>query len=201
MEKVLFAPIYDGDSVLKLLFDLNPVDRLVLFVDEKKPTKQSEYYNLVSGVAKKQGIKFEEVILPLYDMVEIATEINKLVEKYKKFEMYFDISRSKRTQGFAILNYLSVKKPENLKNVIYYSRSDSLNVNVPVPRAEELSETEIKALKYINKNSKFFQKDLAEYLNMSAMHSGRILDGLEQKRLINRDSGYELTDLGEIYLL
>lgn len=202
MDKIKFATLYAEDSVMRLMFGLESNDILVLFVDENKPKRQDESYNMIIDICKKKKIKFEEVILPLYDMVEIANILNKQITKYKDKELYFDISRSKRSQGFAIITSLSVLKPENLKDVTYFSRDDNLDINVPIPRAEDLSESEIKALEYVSNNKKFFQKELADNIGLSAMQGGRIIEGLIKNKLVKKeDSNYELTDLGKIYLL
>lgn len=202
MTKILLANLFKKESIIKLLFDLDPIEQLILFVDKDKLDFQKQNLEYLKAITETKKIKVKEIeIDDVYNFESIVEVFHKTISKYPKEELYFDVSHSKRTLGFALITYLSIKYPSNLKKVYAYSSSENLQMEVPIFKAQELSEKEIKTIEFVESNSKFFQRDLADFLQVSIQHAGRLLDDLIKNNLIDKAIDYQLTQKGHVFLI
>ena len=197
--KVLFATLYNYESIINSLRELGDVEKLILFVDSMDETQKNSY-EVIEKVTQISKIKIIKEKLDVTNFSKMFKKIDNLVEKFKNKEIYVDVSHSVRTQTIGLITYFSVKYPNNFKKMTFYASWIKEVVEIPIFKSSELNEIEIKCLKYIRKNKMFMLNSLSKYLECSLTHLYRILKKLEEENYIIKNDNYELELKGEIIL-
>lgn len=198
-KKVLFATFYGYESIINAIDKIGVLDNLVLFIDEETNSHQKESLKVIENVARISKTKIKTIQLHLLDINLIIKNIHTQIKKYNKYNLYFDITHSKRTQGIGIVTYLSLSYPTNLKKVTYYDKDENITVEIPIFKSESLNEIEIQCLKYISKNNMFMMSDLSKHLGCSLTHAYRVLGDLEENRYVSKgEGGYKLCLKGDL---
>lgn len=201
MDKVLFATSYGHEAIIKNILENKPFKQLVLFEDDEEKNRQKSSLQYIENITKLEKIKTTRLKVPLYNIKEIIKKLDKEISKYPNYEFYFDISHGPRSQALAIVLFLMIRCPKNVKKITYFNPTDNELVEFPLFRVEELIEKEFEVLQYISSNKMFLQKDLALKVGVSAAHVSRILDKLIEEGFIVKGDGWSLSEKGEIYLL
>jgi len=197
--KVLFATLYNYESIINSLKELQNVDKLVLFVDSMDETQKNSF-EVIEKVTEISKIKILKEKLDVTDFSKMFRKIDKLVSKFKDEEIYVDVSHAVRTQTIGLITYFSVRYPTNFKKMTFYASWIKEIVEIPIFKSAELSEVEMKCLKYISKNKMFMMTDLGKYLGCSVTHAYRILGGLEEEKYIVKNDNWELKLKGDIII-
>lgn len=203
MEKVLFSTLYESKFIIKSFMKVNP-SKIVLIIDKEVKAKQQESLNFIKETFKDSSILIETIQLELFNNIEIIKTIKDLIKKHNDYEIFFDITSSLKPQTFAILTYLMIARPENLKDIFYYFYSDSINefVKVPLFDVEKLSEKEYLVLKTLNTNNNLLQKDISEKIESTEGYTSKLIDRLILSQYIEKlEKGFRLTEKGNIYLI
>ena len=197
-KKVLFATIYHYESIINSLKELQNVQTLVLFVDNMDNIQKNSF-EVIEKVAKVGKIEIQKESFEVTDFTQMFRKIDKLVEKFKDYDIYVDVSHSVRTQTIGLITYFSLKYPTNFKKMTYYATWLNEIIEIPIYKAEALSEVEMKCIKYVNKNKMFMMDDLSKHLECSVTHAYRILGKLQdEKYLAKTNDGYVLELKGKI---
>ena len=202
MGRVLFATSFGHDAIVKTILENRPISKLVVFEDKNQNDVQESSLKFIESITKVEKIRTSRVKLPLYDCKKIVSTLDRELKKYRDYELIFDISHGPRSQALTIILYLMIKYPSNVRKISYFNPTHNELVEYPLFRIESLSDKEFECLVYIKDNKRFFQKDLAEHLEISAAHTSRILDKLQEENFIYKEKGcWYLTDKAQIYLL
>ncbi len=200
-KNILIATLYGQESIVRTYLENQPINKIILFKDLTENKIQNSSYKYIEDIIKNSKTKLKEVKIPLYNMEEIIKTLKKIFKKNKKNNIYVDITHSRRVQALSIIHFLSILYPKNLKKVIYYSKDDNKLIEIPIYKVKELTNTELKIIKYIEKNQIFFQRDLAKHVQISIAQVSRLLDGLEKNNFIKKEKGKRfLTKKSKIYL-
>jgi len=188
ISKVLFATLYNYESIINSLKELQNVDKLVLFVDSMDETQKNSY-EVIEKVTEISKIKIIKEKLDVTNFSKMFKKIDKLVDKFKNEDIYVDISHSVRTQTIGLITYFSVRYPKNFKRMTFYASWIKEIVEIPIFKSTELNEVEIKCIKYLNKSKIIMVGDLGKYLGVSTTHAYRILSSLENNNYISKTEG------------
>jgi uncharacterized membrane protein len=182
---VLFATLYHYESKINSLTELKNVETLVLFVDNEDEIQKNSY-NVIEKVSRVGKIKIQKEKFDVTNYTSMYKSIDKLVKKFKDYDIYVDISQSVRLKAIALITYFSLKYPRNFKRMTFYAPWLGEIVEIPIFKAEDLSDVEKNCLKYILKNKMFMVAELAKFLNCSITHAYRILDKLKNEKYITK---------------
>lgn len=198
-DKVLFATLYHYESIIHSLKELQNVKSLVLFVDDESDEIQKNSYEVIEKVTSISKIKIEKVKLDVTKFDEMFKKIDKCVKKHSNEEIHVDISHSVRTKTIGLITYFSVKYPENFKKMTFYAPWNKEIIEIPIFKAEKLSESKLQIIKYISKHKIFMMEDLAKELGKSKMQAYRLSNELQEEQYFEKQSGeWKLLIKGEL---
>lgn len=181
---------------------VNPT-KIVLFVDTELKDKQKESLNFIHETFKDENIEIVEEVLDIFDSINITKKLKKLINKHSNDEIYFDVTSSPKPQTLSILNYLTISKPKNLKDVFYYFYNSNENhfIKVPLFEIEKLSEKEYLVIKELSKNINLLQREISEKIGSTEGYTSKLIERLiSNDYLIKENKGFMLTEKSRIYL-
>lgn len=197
MKKVLIATLYGADSVLLAITRLG-ADRIVLLVDEKPDEVQKEALQKVKKTLGKL-VKIEVVKTSVYDIVEIATKVVRLIDiKAKDEEIHVNITSGRKTKAIGVL-FGAYARHDYVAKILYYPAEQEEKEVVYLPRLSfKLSKSEKVILEALEKGKYKSVKDLSKKVKLSTAMLYRAIDELKDKDFVIVDGEIKLTDAGRI---
>jgi len=195
-KKVLIATLFNPEPVLLASTRLGP-ERIILLVS-KEPTKEQESSMKIIQDSLGKVIDVKIVKIELYDIVEVAKEVVKIIDlEPDENNIYVNITSGRKTQAIGAL-LACYARHERVKKIAYNPEEDKGSI-VYLPRLSfRLTETQKKVLLEIEKKKYTSVSELADKLEQSTAMVYRNIDELKDMDLVSTENGIELTDAGKI---
>lgn len=199
MGKVLLATVWKNEPIMKNIAEYD-IEKLILVHEEEKLADKKDWDRKSQEIREMEESPISEVI----EIEKISTGLNELYRVAK--DVYKEISTEERkiivnvTGGRkmqAIGTLLAASKTKSVEEALYWPEEASkVNEKIQVPLFNFLISE--KEQKVIGKVSQYNQaKKIVEDLEMSQSMVYSHLRDLEKKGFLEKEDGWELTDLGE----
>lgn len=195
--KVLIATLYNPEPVLLTCTKLSP-DRLILLIDQEPNKIQKEALDLIQ---KSVGLVLDVKIvnIPVYDVVEIAKEVVKIIDlQPKNDEIYINVTAGRKTQSMGVL-FGAYARNKVVKKIAYSpDEKESKTIYLPI-LGFKMSESQQQIISIIDKEGVKTYSDLAKATKLSQAMVYRSIEELKNMDFIEiTNEGFKLTDAGRI---
>ena len=191
-----------GVTIIATLYSYEPViasvtkfgaDRLMLLID-KEPAK--EQLEAVKKVKDALGlyVKIDVVNTEVYDIVEVAKEVVRLIDKIDKEEtIHLNISAARKTKSLGLM-FAGYARSDRIDKIMYLTKEEKKAIILP-KLSFSLSNTQRKVLEYLA-NKDFDVKVMTSATKISRATIFKSVKELKECGFI--DDANKLIDAGRI---
>lgn len=197
MKKVVIATLYGSTAVMMSVTKFSP-DRLILLIDKKPDSKQTESLKLIEKSLNKV-LEVKTIKVNVYDVVGIAEKVVEAIDHQDEdAEIYVNITSGRKTQSIGLL-LASYTRANQIKKIAYYPEEEGEKpVYLPII-SFKLTSSQKMILNYLGeKKGTETMKMLSDNLDLSTAMVYRAIDELKGMDLVDVSEGIKLTDAGKI---
>jgi len=175
-------------------------DRLILLKDKNSNDKQKKSIELVK---KSLGsvLEIKTVPIEVYDIVEIAKEVIKIIDLLSdKDKIYVDITSARKTQALGLL-FGAYARCDRIKRISYVTEEDKQVISLPKV-SYNLTSAQKRIVEFISNNKIRSMTDFSEEVDVSRGMLYKHIKELKDMDIIeDTPEGIKLTDYGKIVVM